>query len=81
MLHAAFNNFSDQLLKITKQHFSKQKLRNRWERETIHFKWVHRAFYLFYLKPIDTGNIFLLSMKLNVAQTSQRTGLIKDETR
>jgi hypothetical protein len=70
MLHAAFNHFSDDLLKITKQHFSK-KLRNRWERETIHFKWVHRAFYLFYLKPIDTGNIFLLSMKLNV-----RKGLV-----
>lgn len=71
MLHAAFNHFSDDLLKITKQHFSKQKLRNRWERETIHFKWVHRAFYLFYLKSIDTGNIFLLSMKLNV-----RKGLV-----
>jgi hypothetical protein len=70
MLHAVFNHFSDDLLKITKQHFSK-KLRNRWERETIHFKWVHRAFYLFYLKPIDTGNIFLLSMKLNV-----RKGLV-----
>jgi hypothetical protein len=24
MLHAAFNNFSDELLKITKQHFSKK---------------------------------------------------------